>query len=50
MNWKAMFGLDPSRNPFLRLSEADRYKVDVRFILFGLAVGLVFLLLGALSK
>jgi hypothetical protein len=27
MNWRSWFGLDPTQNPYLRLSEADRYKV-----------------------
>jgi hypothetical protein len=32
----------PKRNPYLRLSETDRDRLGVRFILFVIAVGALF--------
>ena len=49
LNWRAWFGLDRERNPYLRLSEADRYALGVKWLLWFLGVALFFWVLTRLG-
>jgi len=45
MNWRAWFRFDPSKSPFLRPSEADRYALGVKWLLVVLASMMLFRIL-----
>lgn len=49
MNWRARLGLDTERNPFLRLSEADRLKMGVRMVWLAVGAGVFFCVLKLLG-
>jgi hypothetical protein len=38
MDWRSWFGLDPAKNPYLRLSEADRLASIKKVVAFMLGV------------
>ena len=45
MGWRAWFGLDPAKNPYLRLSEADRLAVGKKMLVLMLGAMLLFWIL-----